>query len=132
MPRDKAGWSEMSVLVCVTGQRSCERLIVTGAHIAAREQTALCVLHVVRTGGNVLGFVNEPQALEYLLSISMTHGADMSVKRADDVVSAIASEAERLGAGVIVAGRAAIYAGWDLLDELKLRLPSVRFEIVGS
>ncbi|MBR7187543.1 MAG: universal stress protein UspA [Clostridia bacterium] len=122
----------MSVLVCVTGQRSCERLIVTGASIAAREGQPLSVLHVVRTGGNVLGFVNEPQALEYLLRTSIDHGADMTVRRADDVVNAIEAEARRLDARVIVAGRAANYGGWDLLDELKLRLPEVRFEILGA
>lgn len=122
----------MSVLVCVTGQRSCERLIVTGASIAAREGQPLSVLHVVRSGGNVLGFVNEPQALEYLLRTSIDHGADMTVRRADDVVNAIEAEARRLDARVIVAGRAANYGGWDLLDELKLRLPEVRFEILGA
>ena len=122
----------MSVLVCVTSQRSCERLIVTGVGIAAREGAALSVLHVVRAGGSVLGFVNEPQALEYLLRISIEHGADMTVKRADDVVDAIEAEARRLGATVIVAGRASNYSGWDLLDELKLRLPEVQLEILGA
>ena len=122
----------MSVLVCVTGQRSCERLIVTGAGIAAREGAALSVLHVVRTGGNVLGFENEPEALEYLLRTSIEHGADMTVRRADDVVDAIEAEARRLEARVLVAGRAASYSGWDILDELKGRLPDVDFEIVGA
>ena len=122
----------MSILVCVTGQRSCERLIVAGASLAAAERQPLTVLHVVRTGGNVLGFVNEPEALEYLLRVSIAHGADMSVRRADDVVDAIEAEARRLKAGVIVAGRAANYPGWDLLDDLKTRLPGVRFEILGA
>ena len=122
----------MSVLVCVTGQKSCERLIVAGAEIAARENAPLMVMHVVRTGGSVLGFVNEPEALEYLLRISMQHGADMFVKKADDVVKAIEAEARQQGADVIVAGRAATYGGWDMLDELKLRLPNVRFEILGA
>jgi hypothetical protein len=45
---------------------------------------------------------------------------------------AIEEEAKRLHADVIVAGRAVNYGGWDLLDELKLRLPGVRFEIIGA
>ena len=122
----------MSVLVCVTGQKSCERLIVAGARLAKQAGAALTVLHVVREGGSVLGFVNEPQALEYLLRVSIEHGADMSVRRAADVVSAIEAEARRLDAGIIVAGRAANYSGWDLLDELQGRLPGVRFEILGA
>ena len=58
----------MSVLVCVTGQKNCERLIVAGARIAREENLPLNVLHVVHSGGSVLGFVNEPEALEYLLN----------------------------------------------------------------
>ena len=121
-----------SILVCVTGQMSCERLIVAGAEIARAENTPLNVLHVVRTGGSVLGFVNEPQALEYLLRVSMEHGADMLVRKADDVVNAIEAEAKAHGTTVIVAGRAANYNGWDLLDELKTRLHGVHFEILGA
>lgn len=122
----------MSILVCVTGQRSCERLIVTGARLAAHGNEPLVVLHIVRAGGNVLGFVNEPEALEYLLRISIEYHADMLVRRADDVANAIEAEAKLHGATVIVAGRAANYGGWDLLDELKGRLPDVRFEILGA
>lgn len=122
----------MSVLVCVTGQKSCERLILTGAKLAEMAGESLVVLHVVRTGGSVLGFVNEPQALEYLLRVSMEHGADMLVRKADDVVNAIEAEAKAHGTTVIVAGRAANYNGWDLLDELKTRLPGVHFEILGA
>lgn len=123
----------MSVLICVTGQKSCERLIVAGAEIAgAQGNYPLTVLHVARIGGNVMGFVNEPEALEYLLTTSIEHGADMMVRRADDVLNAIEAEVRRLNADVIVAGRAANYAGWDLLDELKQRLPEVRFEILGA
>ena len=122
----------MSVLVCVTGQKSCERLIVAGAEIARRENVPLNVLHVVSTGGNVLGFVNEPEALEYLLKVSVEHGASMYVRRSDDVISSIEYAAKNERVQVLVAGRAADYKGWDLLDELKLRLPGVRFEIMSA
>lgn len=122
----------MSVLVCVTGQKSCERLIVTGAEIARREGVPLVVMHVARAGANVMGYKNEPEALEYLLKCSVSHGADMFVKKSDDVVGAIEAEARDRGASVIVAGRAANYGGWDLLDELKGRLPGVTFEILSA
>ena len=123
----------MSVLVCVTGQKSCERLILAGADISkAENDVPLTVLHVARVGGNVMGFVNEPEALEYLLRVSIEHGADMTVRKADDVKKTIEEEARRLHADVIVAGRAVNYNGWDLLDELRLRLPGVRFEIIGA
>ena len=122
----------MSVLVCVTGQKNCERLIVAGARIAREENLPLNVLHVVHSGGSVLGFVNEPEALEYLLRVSVKNGASMYVRRSDDVVSSIEYAAKNEGCKVLVAGRAANYSGHDLLDDLKLRLPGVRFEIMGQ
>ena len=122
----------MSVLVCVTGQKSCERLIVAGSRIASENKETLAVLHVVRSGDSVLGYTNEPEALEYLLRVSAEHGADMYYRRSDNVIDAIAAEAKSRGARVIVAGRARDYKGWDLLDELKTRLPGVTFEIFGA
>ena len=122
----------MSVLVCVTGQKNCERLIVAGARIAREEGLPLNVLHVVQSGGSVLGFVNEPEALEYLLKVSVEHGASMYVRRSDDVISSIEYAAKNEHCRVLVAGRAANYSGHDLLDELQQRLPGVRFEIMRA
>ena len=122
----------MSILVCVTGQKSCERLIVTGSEIAQHEKQPLIVMHVARNGNNVLGYPNEAEALEYLLQISIQHNADMFVKKSDDVLKTIEREALEKNAKVIVAGRAADYNGWDMLDELRERLPGVRFEILSA
>ena len=122
----------MSVLVCVTGQKNCERLIVAGARIAREEGLPLNVLHVVQSGGSVLGFVNEPEALEYLLKVSVEHGASMYVRRSDDVISSIEYAAKNEHCRVLVAGRAANYSGHDLLDELQKRLRGVRFEIMRA
>jgi len=122
----------MSVLVCVTGQKNCERLIVAGARIAREEGLPLNVLHVVQGGGSVLGFVNEPEALEYLLKVSVEHGASMYVRRSDDVIASIEYAAKNEHCRVLVAGRAANYSGHDLLDELQKRLPGVRFEIMRA
>ena len=88
------------------------------------------MLHVARAGNRVLGYANEAEALEYLLGVSVSHGADMMVIKNDDVIGTIARQAREHGVGVLVAGRAADYKGWDMLDELKLRIPDVEFEIL--
>jgi len=93
---------------------------------------SLVSLILVYSGSGVLGYRNEPEALEYLLKCSVDHGADMFVKKSDDVTGAIEAEARARGARIVVAGRAANYSGWDLLDELQGRLPGVRFEILGA
>lgn len=118
-----------NVLVCVTGQLSCERLIVAGARFARTSGGQLYVLHVARPDGHVLGYANEAEALEYLFSVSLEHGADMVVIKSSDVVDVLAAQARELGAATLVAGRAANYSGWDMLDELKLRIPEVQIEI---
>ena len=41
---------ESRVLVCVTGQKSCARLIHDGAEIAAEEGASLSVVHVAKMG----------------------------------------------------------------------------------
>ena len=47
--------NEPRVLVCVTGQKSCERLIEEGASIAQEHNIELSVVHVAKTGNNFLG-----------------------------------------------------------------------------
>ncbi len=119
-----------NVLVCVTGQLSCERLIIAGAQIANETKGRVYVLHVARVGKSVLGYANEPEALEYLLGVSVKHGADMVVIKNDDVRGTIVKQARELGVGTLVSGRAVNYNGRDLLDELKEDLPDVQFAIL--
>lgn len=119
-----------NVLVCVTGQLSCERLIVAGARLAGTTGGRVFVLHVARSGNHVLGYANEAEALEYLFGVSVEHGADMVVVKNDDVQGTILQQVRDHDVGTLVAGRAEGYNGWDMLDELKLRIPEVDFEIL--
>ncbi len=118
-----------SVLVCVTDQKRCERLIIAGAAISKEIGARTVVVHVARENGKMLGGESTPQALEYLLQVSVAHGADMVVIRSDDVVSTLENQARSLNAKVIVAGRADNYAGHDVLDDLGERLPEVEIRI---
>ena len=120
------------VLVCVTGQRSCERLIVIGAQRARQLDADLMVLHVARSGGTVMGGLGEAEALEFLFQKASEYGGDMTVVRADDVLDTLEKQARQQNAALIVTGRAADYRGWDLLDELKLRLPDIPILIVNT
>ena len=120
------------VLVCVTGQKSCERLIVVGAQNAQRLGAELTVLHVAKNGAQMMGNLGEAEALEFLYQKAKEYGGDMAVVRADDVLSALEKQAKRLNAALIVTGRAAGYSGHDLLDDLQARLPGVPFRIIAT
>ena len=102
--------NEPRVLVCVTGQKSCERLIEEGASIASEHNIELSVVHVAKTGNNFLGSASstsEAEALEYLFGISKIYDADMTMLRSDDVIPTIVSYARKMNAAVAAVPHAA-------------------------
>ena len=118
------------VLVCVTGQRSCEHLIHAGADIAAQTGAALSVVHVAKMGSNFLGSASEAQALEYLFEISKTYDADMMLLRNDDVVATIAAHARKTGAQTVVIGGSVQKRGNRLSHALAAALPEVEVRVL--
>ena len=81
------------VLVCVTRQKTCERLIKEGARLAGSDDE-LYVVNVSPDGWSLLGKQYEgadqaAEALEYLFEISKNYGAHMTVLRSEDVVKAL-------------------------------------------
>lgn len=122
---------ELSVLVCVTGQKSCHRLIREGDRLSQELNAQLCVLHVARPGDDLLGDAQkgEAEALEYLFEIAREHGAQMSVMRAQEVVETIARHAEKVNALVLVLG-APRKGRVSLIDALRARMPDIQLHIV--
>ena len=94
----------MHILVCVTRQKTCERLILEGARMAEEFGAELSVLHVAKSDSDFLGNPVESQAIEYLYQISAAHGADMTLMKADNVMEALVSYARRKKADMIVLG----------------------------
>lgn len=78
-----------NIMVCVTKQRTCERLIQSGVRIKEKKGGNLFVVHVAPTGWNFLGSPREGEALDYLFEISKSVGADMTVLRSSEVVKTI-------------------------------------------
>lgn len=122
----------LRVLVCVTGQKTCERLIQEGAEIARELDGTVSVVHVAgqRT---VLGSAQEGEALEYLFRTADEHGADMAVLRADgalDAMDVLVQYALAQEADCIVVGMAQGKAGGSFAEQLRARLPSVEVRSV--
>lgn len=74
------------ILVCVTQQKTCERLILKGYELLDGDGDQLSVLHVVNLGGRFLEYQSDAQALEYLFEVSKEVGADLTVKRSKHVL----------------------------------------------
>ena len=77
------------VMVCVTQQKTCERLILEGHKLIKSEEDKLYVIHVVSERENFLEYANDGEALEYLFNVSKKVGADLTVLRSKDVLKAI-------------------------------------------
>ena len=67
-----------SVMVCVTTQRACERLIEAGAKAAEPSSSPLHVVHVAGSHQHFFNMEDEGAALEYLFAASKRRGADMA------------------------------------------------------
>lgn len=90
-----------SVLVCVTGQYDCDRLIEAGFD---RAEELNCELHVfcVHTPKNDLTYFSEE--IEYLYRTATRLGADMTVMFSDNAPKCTADFARKINAMHLITG----------------------------
>lgn len=91
------------IMVCVTQQKSCERLIRRGAELC-NPQDELFVVHIVKENWRYFGKLKEADALEYLFDISKAYDATLSVLKDSDIESSLKRFAEENDMDVIVMG----------------------------
>ncbi len=120
------------VLVCVTGQKTCDRLIKAGAQLAAQLSAPLLVVHVAPVGAPLLGSSTQSEALNYLYSLSCEVGAEMAVLRAPDTLERLIQYAQEQHVAHIVigAGRPDGPDQRDVASLLMIRLPHVHVHVV--
>ena len=111
-----------SVLVCVTGQRDCDRLIRAGKKIADSRSIPLQILCVQPTSA---GFDADGEELEYLRQTAKNAGAEMSVYFHDDAPLMAAGFAKNIRAGHIVTGmaEAPVNGFVEILHKLLPKIP---------
>lgn len=83
------------VLVCVTQQKSCERLIDFGFKLINSEVDELHVIHVVKENWKYFGQLEEKDALEYLFEVSKQRNAALTVLKAKDIERTLAEFSEK-------------------------------------
>ncbi|MBS1481454.1 MAG: hypothetical protein HP061_11545 [Christensenellaceae bacterium] len=127
---------QLNIMVCVTSQRSCDKLIARGIERAgAGDPPAfLHVVHCVETGRNFMNTPYEADAIEYLFTAAQLAGAELSLVRADNVDDALVNYAENHGIQLIVLGAgAASGANREPINlRLQRRLPGVEFDVVAA
>jgi K+-sensing histidine kinase KdpD len=123
--------SSKNILVCVTQQKTCERLIHKAAALLHDAKGELFVIHVAKNDWNFLDNVREGEALEYLFSISKSVGANLSVLKSDDIVKTISSFARENNIGCIVMGQSPNdHKENNFYKELKTLLNDVEIQVI--
>ncbi len=84
-----------NVMVCVTQQKTCDRLIQYGYEFLGKEKGELFIIHVAHTNFNFLGNSKEGEALEYLYEKAVKYGANLSVVRSNHVLDTLVELVEK-------------------------------------
>ena len=122
-----------NIMVCVTQQKTCERLISRGEALKLKYHGDLFVIHAAKEGTNFLGNQHESDALEYLYDISKNAGAEMTVLRSRDVPETLLDFARAKDIKHIVMGEApSVNKENDIAEKLEKNLPECIIYIVPS
>ena len=125
----------LNVLICVTRQISCERLIRMGYDVSKKRGGKPHVIHVAPIGENFLGNPKEGEALDYLFDISKQVGAEMTVLRSNEVVEVLTDFSQKYNIGTMVLGESASTKSGregEIIRQLKRRLRDVEFIVVPA
>lgn len=120
------------ILVCVTQQKTCERLIKKGALVKDELDGDLYIIHVALNGLNFLGNSKEGEALEYLFGISKSFGAELTVLRADNIVKTIVGFSRDNKITNIILGESPGDCSGTIIEELKHKLPDVDIYVMPT
>lgn len=115
------------ILVLVTLQRSCARLIRMGADLAMRQGQPLDVLHVA-TPEESANQELYAQTLDYLYALAGEAGAQMCVLAAEVPLTAMANYARDKGADQVIMGGGAQASG--IAETLSKLMPGVQVLIM--
>lgn len=120
-----------NIMVCVTQQKTCEKLIKIGYEILKNAETdSLYVIHVVNENDKLLFNLSDGDALEYLFEITKELGADLVVKRSKDVIATLVDFAlEKEITHVVLGSATDITATKNFEQKLRKKLPEIEFII---
>jgi len=83
------------IMVCVTQQKSCERLIDFGDRLVISDADELHVIHIVKENWKYFGQLEEKDALDYLFEASKAKNAMLTVVKAKDIEKALSDFAAK-------------------------------------
>jgi K+-sensing histidine kinase KdpD len=91
-------------MVCVTRQKTCDRLIKYGRELLEGEQGELLIIHVARSQYKFLGGAEDGAALDYLYEKAKEYGASLTVLKSDDVLETLTAQVRKNNVNIVVIG----------------------------
>ncbi len=112
-----------NVMVCVTQQKTCDRLIRHGNDFLGDDKGELFIIHVSHYELKFLGNSKEGDALEYLYEKALEFGANLTVVRSNDVLETLLDLVEKNKITHIIVGESGeSESRSNLVDQLEKRI----------
>lgn len=112
-----------NVMVCVTQQKTCDRLIKYGHDFLGKETGELFIIHVAHYQFHFLGNSKEGEALEYLYEKAMEYGANLTVVRSNDVLDTLIDLVDKNKITHIILGESGeMQSSSNLVKQLEKRI----------
>jgi Osmosensitive K+ channel histidine kinase len=111
-----------NVMVCVTQQKTCERLIQFGNAFLGEQDGELFIIHVAHHQ-KFLGNSREGEALEYLYEKALEYGANLTVVRSNDVLKTLADLVEKNEITHVIVGESGeLEERSNMVEQLRKRI----------
>jgi K+-sensing histidine kinase KdpD len=104
-------------MVCVTQQKTCDRLIQYGYEFLNDDKGELFIIHVAHYKFKFLGNSKEGEALEYLYEKALEYGAQLTVVRSNHVLDTLVDLVKKYKITHIILGESGKTAKTDNLVE---------------
>lgn len=117
-----------NIMVCVTQQKTCERLIDKGYSLK-NDEDMLYVVHVVNENEKLLRNYTDGEALEYLFGITKKLGAELVIERSKNIIDTLVKFADKNDVGKVVLGKSPDGKS-KFEDKLKKKLKDIEMIII--
>ena len=112
-----------NVMVCVTQQKTCDRLIQYGHDFLGSQKGELFIIHVAHYQIKFLGNSKEGEALEYLYEKALEYGANLTVVRSNDVLDTLSDLVAKNKITHVIVGESGEAQGKsNMVEQLRKRI----------
>jgi len=124
----------IDIMVCVTRQRSCERLIKRAVSMTEDDGGSIGVVHVAGLTENLMGNPDEGNALDILFSVSKNNNAQMHMLRSDDLTNTLVDFAKAHNVKILILGQSKStgHKVTSIINAFNKHLPKIEQHVISD